>query len=84
MRAVQYDKYGGGAQALKHVEVPIPTPKKGEVLIKMEAGSINQVDWKFQKGVARPFMPNKFPFIPGSSNPRSKHAWHWHSTPTAN
>ncbi|EAZ45270.1 hypothetical protein OsJ_29912 [Oryza sativa Japonica Group] len=64
MRAVQYDKYGGGAQALKHVEVPIPTPKKGEVLIKMEAGSINQVDWKFQKGVARPFMPNKFPFIP--------------------
>uniref|UniRef100_A0A0E0B4X4 Enoyl reductase (ER) domain-containing protein n=2 Tax=Oryza glumipatula TaxID=40148 RepID=A0A0E0B4X4_9ORYZ len=64
MRAVQYDKYGGGAQALKHVDVPIPTPKKGEVLIKMEAGSINQVDWKFQKGVARPFMPNKFPFIP--------------------
>jgi NADPH:quinone reductase-like Zn-dependent oxidoreductase len=49
---------------LQHVEVPIPTPKKGEVLIKMEAGSINQVDWKFQKGVARPFMPNKFPFIP--------------------
>uniref|UniRef100_A0A0E0E8L9 Enoyl reductase (ER) domain-containing protein n=1 Tax=Oryza meridionalis TaxID=40149 RepID=A0A0E0E8L9_9ORYZ len=64
MHAVPYDKYGGGAQALKHVEVPIPTPKKGEVLIKMEAGSINQVDWKFQKGVARPFMPNKFPFIP--------------------
>uniref|UniRef100_A0A0E0M312 Enoyl reductase (ER) domain-containing protein n=1 Tax=Oryza punctata TaxID=4537 RepID=A0A0E0M312_ORYPU len=64
MRAVQYDKYGGGAQGLKHVEVPIPTPKKGEVLIKMEAGSINQVDWKFQKGVARPFMPRKFPFIP--------------------
>jgi NADPH:quinone reductase-like Zn-dependent oxidoreductase len=37
----------------QHVEVPIPSPKKGEVLVRMEATSINQVDWKFQKGVAR-------------------------------
>ncbi|XP_040383395.1 chloroplast envelope quinone oxidoreductase homolog [Oryza brachyantha] len=65
MRAVQYDKYGGGAQGLKHVEVPIPAPKKGEVLIRVEAASINQVDWKFQKGIARPFLPKKFPFTPG-------------------
>ncbi|CAL5063533.1 unnamed protein product [Urochloa decumbens] len=65
MRAVQYDRYGGGAQGLKHVEVPIPSPKKGEVLIRMEATSINQVDWKFQKGVARPVMPRKFPFVSG-------------------
>ncbi|KAL5201521.1 hypothetical protein ABZP36_035875 [Zizania latifolia] len=64
MRAMQYDKYGGGADGLKHVEVPVPSPKKGEVLIKMQAASINQVDWKFQKGIARPFMPGKFPFTP--------------------
>jgi NADPH:quinone reductase-like Zn-dependent oxidoreductase len=50
----------------QHVEVPIPSPKKGEVLIRMEATSINQVDWKFQKGVARPVMPRKFPFISGN------------------
>ncbi|XP_062194652.1 chloroplast envelope quinone oxidoreductase homolog isoform X2 [Phragmites australis] len=31
----------------------------------MEATSINQVDWKFQKGVARPVMPRRFPFISG-------------------
>ncbi|PUZ71407.1 hypothetical protein GQ55_2G310600 [Panicum hallii var. hallii] len=31
----------------------------------MEATSINRVDWKFQKGVARPVMPRKFPFISG-------------------
>ncbi|CAL5087505.1 unnamed protein product [Urochloa decumbens] len=31
----------------------------------MEATSINQVDWKFQKGVARPVMPRKFPFVSG-------------------
>ncbi|RLN36228.1 hypothetical protein C2845_PM03G02220 [Panicum miliaceum] len=65
MRAVQYDRYGGGAQGLKHAEVPIPSPSKGEVLIRMEATSINQVDLRFQKGVARPVMPRKFPFISG-------------------
>ncbi|CAL5082224.1 unnamed protein product [Urochloa decumbens] len=31
----------------------------------MEATSINQVDWNFQKGVARPVMPRKFPFVSG-------------------
>ncbi|KAJ3681221.1 hypothetical protein LUZ60_015710 [Juncus effusus] len=64
MKAVQYAKYGGGAAALQHVEVPIPSPKKDEVLIKMEASSINPVDWKIQKGAGRPFFPRKFPFIP--------------------
>ncbi|XP_022758751.1 chloroplast envelope quinone oxidoreductase homolog [Durio zibethinus] len=66
MRAIQYSKYGGGAAALKHVEVPIPTPKKDEVLIKVEAAGINPIDWKIQKGIARPFLPRKFPFIPGT------------------
>ncbi|KAL5201315.1 hypothetical protein ABZP36_035669 [Zizania latifolia] len=72
MRAVQFDRYGGGAEGLKHVEVPIPTPKKGEVLIKMEAASVNPADWKIQKGMVRPFLPRKFPSIPG--NDPSMHA----------
>ncbi|KAB2037288.1 hypothetical protein ES319_D03G064300v1 [Gossypium barbadense] len=29
MHALQYNSYGGGAAALMHVEVPIPTPNKG-------------------------------------------------------
>ncbi|KAM0893060.1 hypothetical protein ACQ4PT_025325 [Festuca glaucescens] len=64
MKAVQYDKYGGGAEGLKHVEVPVPSPKKGELLLKMEAASINPIDWKIQKGMLRPFLPGKFPFTP--------------------
>ncbi|KAA3459265.1 fiber quinone-oxidoreductase [Gossypium australe] len=66
MRAVQYSKYNGGVADLKHAEVPIPSPKKDEVLIKVEAASINPIDWKIQEGVARPFLPRKFPHIPGT------------------
>jgi chloroplastic oxoene reductase len=39
------------------------------MLIRMEATSINQVDWRFQKGVAWPVMPRKFPFISGEPWP---------------
>ncbi|KAL5562168.1 hypothetical protein UlMin_031915 [Ulmus minor] len=66
MQAVQYDKYGGGAAGLKHVEVPIPSPKKDEILLKVEATALNPLDWKIQKGVMRPLLPKKFPFIPGT------------------
>ncbi|MCL7039766.1 hypothetical protein MKW94_016586 [Papaver nudicaule] len=34
-------------------------------LIKLEAISINPVDWKIQKGALRPIMPRKFPYISG-------------------
>ncbi|XP_071720637.1 chloroplast envelope quinone oxidoreductase homolog [Rutidosis leptorrhynchoides] len=64
MQAVCYDSYGGGSAGLKHVEVPVPTPGKCEILMKVEAASINPFDWKLQKGVARPMLPRKFPYIP--------------------
>jgi len=66
MHAVQYDGYGGGSAGLKHVEVPVPTPKKDELLLKLEATSLNPVDWKIQKGILRPFAPRKFPHISGT------------------
>ncbi|MCL7040925.1 hypothetical protein MKW94_015537 [Papaver nudicaule] len=65
MRAVVYEGYGGGAAKLKHVEVPIPPPKKDEVLLKMEATSVNPFDWTIQTGRMRPILPFKFPYIPG-------------------
>ncbi|RZC62131.1 hypothetical protein C5167_023904 [Papaver somniferum] len=66
MHAILYEGYGGGAAGLKHVEVPVPSPKKDEVLLKVEATGINPVDWKVQKGELRPILPRKFPFVPGT------------------
>ncbi|XP_020214629.1 chloroplast envelope quinone oxidoreductase homolog [Cajanus cajan] len=65
MQAVQYVAYGGGSAGLKHVEVGVPSPNTNEVLLKVEAISINPIDWKIQSGVLRPlFLPRTFPHIP--------------------
>lgn len=64
MRAVCYESYGSGSEGLKHVQIPIPKPKRDEVLVKVEASCPNPIDYKLQGGIARPFMPKKFPYIP--------------------
>ncbi|KNA20716.1 hypothetical protein SOVF_050040 [Spinacia oleracea] len=66
MHAIQYSGYGGGTDALKHVEVAVPDPKSDELLLKIEAATLNPIDWKIQKGVLRPLLPRKFPTIPGT------------------
>ncbi|GFZ01866.1 oxidoreductase, zinc-binding dehydrogenase family protein [Actinidia rufa] len=45
---------------LQHVEVPVPTPKQDEVLLKLEAASINPADWKMQKFPLRYLFPRNF------------------------
>jgi len=49
------------------VDVLVPNPKKGEVLVKVEAAGINTVDWKIQGGLLKHILPLKFPHIPGSN-----------------
>ncbi|CAM6061011.1 unnamed protein product [Sphagnum tenellum] len=48
------------------VDVPVPKPKKGEVLVKFEAAGVNTVDWKIQGGLLKHILPLKFPHIPGT------------------
>ncbi|XP_019223481.1 PREDICTED: putative quinone-oxidoreductase homolog, chloroplastic isoform X2 [Nicotiana attenuata] len=55
-----------GRSTYLHVEVPVPTPEKDEVLLKLEATSLNPLDLRFQNGANRPFVTRKFPVIPGT------------------
>jgi len=45
-------KQAGGVENLVVAELPMPSPEKGEVLIKVNAISINPVDIKTRKGMA--------------------------------
>jgi NADPH:quinone reductase-like Zn-dependent oxidoreductase len=64
MKAVVVDGYGG-SERLQVREVAAPTPGAGEVLIRVRAAGVNPVDWKVRRGQLRPFLPKRFPWIPG-------------------
>jgi len=66
MSAAQFSKYHGGASALEYVDLPLPIPKEGDMLVKVEASSVNIVDWRIQDGLLKPILPRKFPHIPGT------------------
>lgn len=49
MRAVSYDRYGG-PEVLRMEDVPTPSPRSGQVLIRVAATSINLSDWECLRG----------------------------------
>jgi NADPH:quinone reductase-like Zn-dependent oxidoreductase len=56
MRAIAQDRYGS-ADVLELVEIDTPKPSDGEVLVRVEAASVNALDWHFMRGsplIARP------------------------------
>jgi NADPH:quinone reductase-like Zn-dependent oxidoreductase len=53
MKAIQYTEYGP-PHVLQFSEVPKPTPKDHEVLLRVFAASVNPIDWHFMRG--RPFI----------------------------
>lgn len=58
MRAVVYTKYGP-PDVLQFAEVAKPTPKDNEVLIRIQAASVNPLDWHLMRGqplFARPMI----------------------------
>jgi NADPH:quinone reductase-like Zn-dependent oxidoreductase len=52
MRAVRYDRFGP-PEALRVVDVPEPTPRPGEVKLRVRAASLNPLDWKIRAGHLR-------------------------------
>ncbi len=63
MRAIQLHDYDGRPQSLKEEEVPLPKPKKGQVLVKMTVASINPSDLLYIRGEYGYTRPA--PTIPG-------------------
>ncbi len=53
MKAIVYTKYGP-PDVLQLEEVPKPTPKDDEVLVKVHAASVNAWDWDLLRGT--PFV----------------------------
>lgn len=46
MKAIVVPEAGGGLESVTLAELPIPEPGAGEIRLKVEAASINPVDWK--------------------------------------
>jgi NADPH:quinone reductase-like Zn-dependent oxidoreductase len=64
MKAVRYHEYGDSGK-LKLEVVPRPSPKPGEVLVRVHYSGVNPVDWKLRSGIYKAFMPVTFPATPG-------------------
>ena len=64
MRVIQVYRYGGPEQ-LKLEQKPRPEPQAGEVLVRVHAAGVNQIDWKIRQGLMKDFQPMTFPYIPG-------------------
>lgn len=64
MKAVSYEKYGG-RDVLQLVDTDKPAPEPGEVLVRVQAASINPVDGKVRRGELKLIAGGKFPKRPG-------------------
>ena len=64
MKAIRIHEFGQSEDVLKYEDVPVPEPKAGEVLIKVEAASLNRADLGLRKGTYR-IAADALPVIPG-------------------
>ncbi|MGC0416728.1 NADP-dependent oxidoreductase [Embleya sp. AB8] len=62
MRAVAVTEFGGDP---KVVDVPKPTPGRGELLVEVAAAAVNPFDWKVADGMLAGSMEHTFPLVLG-------------------
>ena len=65
MRAVRMHGYGGPDQLVLD-QVPRPEPGAGQVLVRVQAASVNPVDWKIREGMLKEILPIKLPSPAGN------------------
>jgi NADPH2:quinone reductase len=64
MKAIRIHQFGPTEEALQYEDVPTPEPGPGELLIKVEAASLNRADIGLRKGTYR-ISADALPIIPG-------------------
>ena len=64
MRAVRIHRYGG-PEELRLDEVPRPTPRPRDLIVRVHAASVNPVDAKLRGGGQRALMHYRLPWILG-------------------
>src|SRR5687768_1534935 len=64
MKAIRIHQFGPTEDVLKYEDVLTPEPGPEEVLIKVEAASLNRADLGLRKGTYR-VSPDELPIIPG-------------------
>ena len=64
MKAIRIHEFGPSEDVLRYEDVPVPEPTAGEVLIKIEAASLNRADLGLRKGNYR-IAADRLPVIPG-------------------
>src|SRR5919108_2177309 len=64
MKAIRIHKFGATEEVLQYEDVPMPEPGSNELLIKVEAASLNRADLGLRKGSYR-VAPEALPIIPG-------------------
>ncbi|QII06341.1 quinone oxidoreductase [Rhodococcoides fascians A25f] len=60
MRAIRIDNTGG-PEVLTVVDLPVPTPGAGQILVRTDAIGINYIDTYFRSGL----YPRALPYVPG-------------------
>ncbi len=56
----------GPAETLGLIDLPVPDPGPGEIVIDVEAAALNPLDLKIITGQMDKMMPARMPFVPGS------------------
>jgi NADPH:quinone reductase-like Zn-dependent oxidoreductase len=64
MHAVLIRRFGG-PEVVEFADIPVPEPRAGELLLKVEAASLNPVDWKIRAGKYPVVQEDQLPYVLG-------------------
>ncbi|MGW2251625.1 NADP-dependent oxidoreductase [Kitasatospora sp. NPDC001660] len=63
-KAIAFSEYGG-ADVLRPIDLDLPAPGPGEVLVEVRAAGVNPLDHKIRAGLMTDMFPAAFPFVLG-------------------